>query len=763
MRASTAVCLLLLGSTACVGGAASEPDEPAAAAAADPAAAPTAPVRTDRAREQGLPSVVLVTMDTTRADYLGAYGRADAHTENFDALAASGRRFARAYSPVPLTIPSHSTLFTGLNPYHHGVRNNGDSVLEGELTTLAEYLWASGYDTAASVAAFVTQRQWGLNQGFEVYMDQLPEPEGGQARNEWHLSRPGDQVVDDALSWLEGRQSDRPYFLWVHLYDAHSPYKPPGDYAEIKDLYAAELAYQDDVLGRLIEGIGDDDTLWVVAGDHGEARGRHFELTHGLFVYNATQHVPLVIAGPGIAPEVIEQPVGLVDVTPTVLSLLGLEIPEGLDGRPQPGSPHPIYMETHQLTDQYGYAHHSGIVDGDYKLVATPRPELYSMLSDEDEQVDLAGDKPEELARLQAALAGLEVIPRERAGDSEIDPETLAQLAAMGYIGATDAPEGPLDDPKDHRDVIELLQRASLEQMLGARDKEAPLLERALELEPRLLQPRVRLSRIYMQESRPDEAAAQVEELLEYNGESSVALENAVLIYLQQGEAGRAHELAEAGVILDPESTRFREFYVITLLQQGERDEALRYGLDFLRGHPEAYAVAAVLGISLAHDGDWKQAEPLLRLAARAEEPRRDVHRYLGAMAAATHHEQEALAHFEAELENHTQNLQARALYAKLLGQLERYGGQLQQIDALIRLSPKNPDNYQARAMTLLSLGRAQDALDAAQAGLEKFEGHPGLQLMVANALKKLGRDDEALAAFELAKQYKAAWPSRPQ
>jgi len=732
-----------------------------AACAPDTVPEAPAPVEAVQARKD-LPNVVIVTLDTTRADYLGAWGRENAQTETIDAMAASGLRFARAYSPMPLTIPAHSTLFTGLEVYNHNVRNNGDNVLEDEFVTFAELMKAEGYDTAASVAAFVTQRQWGFAQGFDAYYDDInpPAESGRKSRNEWREERPGNEVVDDALKWLENRPGENPYFLWVHLYDAHSPYKPPDAYAENqKDLYAAELAYVDDQLQRLVDGVGDEPTLWVIAGDHGEARGAHYELTHGLFIYNATQHVPLIISGPGIEPGVVEQPVGLVDVLPTVLSTLGLEVPTDIDGKPQPGNPHPLYLESFQLTDQYGYAPHFGLVDGDLKYVATPKPELYHQLEDGGETNNLADADAASIARLQTALEALAIEP-PGAGTASLDPDTLAQLAALGYIGGSSgaATDGPLDDHKDHLDTIENLQRARLEQMVGAKDKELPLLEKALALEPGLLQPRLRAARLYTMQGDKEKAAMHLEEALSYNEDSTVALENAILLYGQQGELDRVHELTVRAITLHPDQERFQEFYVATLLNMGREKEGIEYGMKKLEEHPDLYTVAAVMGNHFASTGRWPQAEALLRRAAEAPEPRKDVNRHLGAMAAATDHDDAALEHFQIELESYPQNVQARGLLSKLLNKLKRYEEQYAQLEMLVRQMPQNPDYHQGLAMTLLNMGDAEGALAAARKSLETFEGHPGLQLMVANALGKLGRKEEADAAFEEAKRFRGTW-----
>jgi arylsulfatase A-like enzyme len=354
-----------------------------------------APAAAKAPKPEDLPDVVLVTLDTTRADRIGAYGYAKARTDTIDALAARGTRFNNAYSPMPLTIPAHATMMTGLLPFHHNIRANGDNVLAPSFLTLAEHLHEAGYSTAASVAAFVTTRQWGFSQGFDAYYDSMPEGEDAD-KNFWHTERPGNAVVDDALGWLAVQPGDKPVFLWVHLYDPHFPYVPKEPYTEsMADRpYDAEIAFVDDQVGRLVDAFADRKVLWALVADHGEGLGEHGEMTHGLFNYNATQHVPFILAGEGISAGVQEEPVSTADVMPSILAALGLPVPDGLDGKAQPGKADAPYAESYQLADRFKIAPHRMVVDGNLKLIDTPRPELYDVAADPHERNNLADRTP---------------------------------------------------------------------------------------------------------------------------------------------------------------------------------------------------------------------------------------------------------------------------------------------------------------------------------------------------------------------------------
>jgi arylsulfatase A-like enzyme len=281
--------------------------------------------------------IVLVSIDTLRADHLGCYGAAFAHTPRLDALAAGGVRFANAISPAPLTLPSHTTLLTGLDPPEHGVRHNGVFRLTDDVPTLAEHLREAGFATAAFVAAYVLDRQFGLDRGFDRYDDRTSQPRYGRGMLTFP-ERPANEVVDAALEWLASAPGR--FFLWVHLYDPHAEYRPPAGFASAFPArpYDGEIAFADFQVGRLLAALDqrfpDGRTLVVVTADHGESLGEHGEATHSHLVYDATQHVPLIVQGPGLPRGgVVEDVVALRDVAPTVLDLLGVPPLPGATGR----------------------------------------------------------------------------------------------------------------------------------------------------------------------------------------------------------------------------------------------------------------------------------------------------------------------------------------------------------------------------------------------------------------------------------------------
>ena len=412
---------------------------------------------------------MLVTIDTLRADHVGCYGATDGATPTLDSIAARGARFETAVSPAPLTLPSHVTLMTALDPPQHGVRNNGSYRLRDEIPTLAERMREGAFPAAAFVSAFVLDRRFGLARGFEPYDDRL----GVQDEEIGVASRPAAETVAAALGWLEN--APERFFLFVHLYDPHFPYEPPEPYRsrQLGRPYDEEIAYADAELGRLLAALDarfpDGRSLVVVTADHGESLGEHGEPTHAFTLYDATQHVPLLMAGPGVpAGLVVDRLVRLADVTPTLLALAGLPALEratgssllpALAGRPD-AEPRVAWVETLATQLQLGWSPVLGVRTAEHKYLRAPQPELYALASDPGETRNLAAQQPELAARLDALVAARAehqlVTP-----NFGLDAETAERLRALGYLaderpltGA--APLGEVGGPDPKNEMAEL-------------------------------------------------------------------------------------------------------------------------------------------------------------------------------------------------------------------------------------------------------------------------------------------------------------------
>jgi arylsulfatase A-like enzyme len=442
--------------------------------------------------------VVLVTIDTLRADHVGCYGAKEVETATLDGIAARGVRFETAISPAPITLPGHTTLLTGLDPPGHGVRNNGNFRLRETIPTLAEAMHARGFATAAFVSAFVLDARFGLARGFDVYDDRLglhPSPQLEVTVG----SRAADRTVDAALAWLDG--APERFLLWVHLYDPHAAYQPPEPYASRfgTRLYDGEIAFADAELGRLLRRVrerwGERGTLVIATSDHGESLGEHGEPTHALSVYDATQRVPLVMAGPALPPGrlVAGSLAVLADVAPTILDLAGLPALPGATGRslrPQiegnASGPEAAWVETLATQLELGWSPLLGVRTLTHKYIRAPRPELYDLVADPHELVNRAEEEPARVAQLDAlvaARAGRAATPQSIV----LDAGERARLEALGYLAAA-APAsaeslgvvgGP--NPKDQMPILAQLFEATA--LLG-RDRPREALERLAPLGP---------------------------------------------------------------------------------------------------------------------------------------------------------------------------------------------------------------------------------------------------------------------------------------
>jgi arylsulfatase A-like enzyme len=414
-------------------------------------------------------NLILVTLDTTRADRIGFYGNDEIETPNLDLLASKGVSFTKAVATAPATLPAHASILTGLYPHHHGVRANLQFRVGKEQQTLAEVLSGNGYETAAFVSSIVLDEGFGLDQGFGVYDDHTALASGDTAFPE----RRGNETTDRAISWMRAN-SKRPFFLWVHYYDPHTTYEPPDPFAsQYKLAYDGEIAFVDQQFGRLIEAVESlkgPETFVVVTSDHGEALGEHGETAHGYLVQEATIQIPLIMYSKrGLQGGIhVDSRASQVDLMPTILPLLGIATPEGLDGvnlALPPDLERAVMATTLEGRVEYGWARLSALYEGRWKIVDGPRPELYDLSTDPIGHVDLSTTKPGELLRLQGRLNELRGTGSDLfvPSDNDLDWREIEQLKALGYVVGGEAGKwisasGPGPDP---REMIPLLTRVA--------------------------------------------------------------------------------------------------------------------------------------------------------------------------------------------------------------------------------------------------------------------------------------------------------------
>ncbi len=435
---------------------------------------------------------VLVTIDTLRDDRVGGSARDQAITPQLDALAARGVRFRNAISPVPVTLPSHTTIMTGLDPTHHGVRANSTFALDPGIPTLASAARLAGIPTGAFVGAVVLDSAHGLDQGFDFYDDRMGSRQA--LGKSGYPERRASEVVDSALQWLTVEQPER-FFLWVHVYDPHMAHDPPQYFKDLfrGDLYAAEIHFADQEIGRLIDAVEaqyqDGRTLFIVTSDHGESLGEHNDPTHSYTLYDATQKVPFIIAGPGVPSGLeIEDVVPLADTAPTVLAAMDLPPFDGMDGRnlqmyfdDEPDLPRGAWVETVATRLEYGWSPMYGLRTARFKYIRAPRSELYSIATDPDERSNLVGDLPGVASDFDKQVSERLATARPLRMTVDPDPAERAKLIALGYV----IPDRTIDleaavevggiDPKD---VVQALQTMA-EAMAAFGDGEH---EKALEI-----------------------------------------------------------------------------------------------------------------------------------------------------------------------------------------------------------------------------------------------------------------------------------------
>lgn len=585
-------------------------------------------------------NVLLISMDTTRADHLGCYGHPQIKTPNIDRLASQGTMFTQCMAPVPITLPSHSSMMTGTDPYVHGVRDNGNYYLHGDNETLAEALKASGYATAAEVAAFVLNREFGLNQGFDVYHDTYgPLRRGAGQPGETYAERSAREVADGAITWLRDHGRER-FFLFVHFFDAHAPYAPPQPFAaQYSNPYLGEIAFVDEQIGRLLAELKDRDlrkrTLVILTADHGEGLGQHNEPTHSVFVYDATMSVPLIFRCPGRIPagRSVRAQVRIIDIAPTVLDFLGMEPMANAQGESllplltgQTGRPgHIAYGESMFPMLNLGFAPLRAVREGGWKYIHAPQPELYNVSEDPGELNNLATSEPQRVERMRDHLYELienaPVVVGAASAKREMSQSELEQLRALGYVGglartADEADKSELDllepeglDPKDYVDDINLNFRAhTLKEagdLEGSEQVLRELLARAGDRSQRYWWPLRDLAMILMEQGEEEEAIEYFEKALSIRPADSVLLTELGLALAKLGRTDEALLRFREAVNTEPVYARTHRHYAQALRLKGETEAAIHHFRRALEMDPQVPEAWYSLGFLLVERGDY--------------------------------------------------------------------------------------------------------------------------------------------------------------
>jgi choline-sulfatase len=653
-----------------------------------------------RSSRSAPPNIVLITLDTTRADHLGAYGYGQAKTPRLDRLAGDGVLFEHAVTSAPITLPAHASLLTGSNPFAHGVRNNGNFSLDESIPTLATRLHDAGYRTAAFVSSFVLDRRYGLARGFDSYDDRL------------QLERRGDVTAAAALEWLRsGSSASRsatasverqhaPFFLWLHLYDAHDPYAPPPPFREAfaSQPYDGEIAFDDQVIGSVLDELdrlsARSTTIVAVVGDHGESLGEHDEATHAVFVYEATLRVPLIVAWPGHLPNArrVADLVRGIDLAPTLLDLAGAQPLTGAQGRSlaaialgQNGGPVPVaYAETYFPLFYMNWAPLRSVQDGRWKYIEAPQPELYDLGSDPGERINLVNRESGRAAALRRTLEAT-AAGQGRMSQRRLDRDAAAKLAALGYVGGSashpPADSAALPDPKKMIGVFNTL----------------------------------RLANAALSDHRPADAAA----------------------------------IARAALAADSSNAFATIVLANASFEQGAYRDAIDRYRDYLSLIPASVDAHQRMAICYSRLGDVDRALDETA-AALAIDPRAgDAHNLRGGLLASRGKNDEAIRELQSAVEIDPDNAPFHVGFARVLISARRLDTADREIQAALQLQPANPDAHAARAALLTARGRAAEAVAEYERALTLRPEADDVRLDFARTLERVGRSADARKEYE--------------
>ena len=610
------------------------------------------------------PSIVLITLDTTRADRVGSRLDGKPLTPNLDVLARSGTRWSNALTPSPLTLPAHCSLMTGLDPPAHGVRDNGVASLPPDVPTLAAVLSRRGYATGAIVASRVLDRRFGLARGFDAYDDAMVAEQIGE---QGYPERDASAVTGAALAWASRLPAGRPYFLWVHYYDPHAPYEPPGNWkgADASRRYAGEIAYVDREVGRLLAGLPEAGRRIVAAvGDHGEMLGEHGEKEHGVFLYRGSLEVPLVLAGPGVARgRVVPAPAGTRGLASTLLGLAGFrgDASSFGPGLPAPGEAgEPVYSETDMPASAYGWSPLAAATDARFRFIAAPRPELYDLQADPAESRNLWGQEADAARRLQRAVAEANRAAR-RGAAAPGSPELAESLRQLGYLSGASGRAGSID-PKDGIRMLDELEQAKaltrqgrareaverLESLVKRNPGNVPFLARlaeaqaaagetgkavetvgrALELNPGLDFLHLQLARLCVQAGRFEEARAAYRAALDLNPRFAPAWLGSAELAARTGPAGEELRILREGAATGTHSGALLARLAQVELAAGDVASADRHAEEATRLLPTFAAGWWVAGEAAERQGRTGEAIQRFERAASLglEDPRALLH-----------------------------------------------------------------------------------------------------------------------------------------
>ncbi len=711
-------------------------------------------------------NLLVVTLDTTRADRLGAYGFNRGTTPHLDALAEDAVVFEHATSAVPLTFPSHTTIFTGEYPTRHGIRDNGGFFLDPSATTMAEVLKGAGYQTGAFIGAWVLESRWGLSQGFDKYSDQF-DLSKYKVISLGTVQKKGEEVVNDALAWLDTVKTKK-FFGWVHLYDAHTPYEPPEPFASRfpNQPYLGEIAYADAQVGRLLDWLKanglDRNTVVVITGDHGESLGEHGEATHAYFVYDSTMHVPLIVKTPWNDKGRNKSMVSLADIFPTVLDLIGLPPVKGpIDGTSlalgivNPSAPvgGTAYAETYFPRYHFGWQHLRSLRSNEYTYVDAPEPELYDRRTDPGETSNIYKAFSARAEDLRLKLEAIARVDQGKAPERKsLDPDTLQRLAALGYVGnVIDVnPDAVLPDPKVKLPLFQKMNRAKDLAQDDDVEGATKLLQSVVAEDPNIMDAHLTLGNWLVRLKRGEEAIASFRHALALKPDDDIALGNLARLFLSRGRKSDAEDairVFETALARNPKNPQAWFQLAVLAMDMGDADRAKHAFVRAAEENPKMGAAWIGQGALAFSASRLAEAEQMIRKGLELEPEAKGGRYNLARVLEARGRFDEAEALYRAELQTYADHGKARFNLAQLERQRGNMAGFIAELRASTEKAPDFGPAFFFLARAELNAGRLDVARDLAERGLKvdnTSEVAPLGHYVLADILSRQNKPKEA-------------------
>ncbi len=717
-------------------------------------------------------NIILISVDTLRADRLRCYGFNMIETPNIDRLAEEGIYFENCYSSTPLTLPSHCSILTGTSPLYHRIRDNGGFVLDEKQIVVSEILKKKGFKTSAFVSAYVLDSKWGLSQGFDYYFDRF-DLSKYKTIGLGDVQRRADETIDEVIKWIEAN-GDEKFFAFVHLYDPHSPYEPPPPYDKIYQgrPYLGEIAFTDFQIGRFLKFLEEkgllEKSIIIFLSDHGESLGEHGEGTHGFFVYESVIHVPLIVRTPfqnlrGIR---VKSNVQLVDITPTILNLASISDYGFAQGNslvdyffsPFKENLEKIYFETFYPRYHFGWSELKGIKWGKWKYISAPKPELYDISSDPREVHNLYNDRKDIAKKLEDFLS--EIIEKyslkEEIKYQNLDQETMEKLAALGYIGSFVEEKGTeireLADPKDKIELFNLLVSCKEDTLSGNYKTAIEKIEKIIKEDPNIPDAHFSLGNVYWKMGDYEKAISAFKKALEINPKFDFAMINLANIYRILKRFDDALEMIEEFLSLNPKDAQGYFIRGDIYLEKKEFDKALddfKKSLSFSTKIADAYN-----GIGVIHyvRDELDEAEENIKKAIELNPKVRNAHFNLAQVYEKRGDIDSAIKEYEIETENYPLNFKAHFNLGKLYTAKGVLGKGIERFRKTVEIVPDFSLGHLYLAKALMDSGNLKSAIEHAKKGLSlnpPKEYAPLGHFILADIYNRMGRFADAETEYQ--------------